>query len=148
MRVKIQWGSEYQPFKYWKHLNTQLFEVRISNGQLILDPPFEYRTIWHPTSFRSFKYQTSSVFRSPLETISISECGTQKSCGCQASMSVFALWPVIFYKNVLIFSKKLYFSKAYFSYFYKSYLSVSTTKYNYKMYFNFNPSCTSIKETP
>ena len=30
--------------------------VRFSNGQ----------TIWHPTSFRPFEYQTSSVFRSPL----------------------------------------------------------------------------------
>ena len=25
-------GSEYQPFEYWKHLNTELFEVWISNG--------------------------------------------------------------------------------------------------------------------
>ena len=38
-------------------------------------------------------------------------------------MSIFALWPVVFYKNVLVVSNMSYFSKAYFSYFYKSYLS-------------------------
>ena len=27
----------------------------------------------------------------------------------QPSMSVFALWPVIFYKNILVFSNTLYF---------------------------------------
>ena len=32
---KVQWGSEYQPFEYRKHLNTELFEVRISNGRFI-----------------------------------------------------------------------------------------------------------------
>ena len=42
-------------------------------------------------------------------------------------MGVFALWPVVFYKNVLVFSNTSYFSKAYF---YKSYLSISTTKYD------------------
>ena len=30
--LRLQWGSEYRPFKYWEHLNTELFEVRISNG--------------------------------------------------------------------------------------------------------------------
>ena len=32
MHNKVQWGSEYQPFEYRKHLNPKLFEVRISNG--------------------------------------------------------------------------------------------------------------------
>ena len=36
LRVDIfflkQWGSEHHPFEYRKHLNTKLFEVRISNG--------------------------------------------------------------------------------------------------------------------
>ena len=27
---------------------------------------FDYRTIWHPTSFRPFEYQTILVFRSPM----------------------------------------------------------------------------------
>ena len=102
-KIEIQWGSEHQPFEYWKNLNTKLFEVRISNGWLFkwLDVictkstiwipdqyirkqdglnlsviqmvwlssnkmAFEYRTIWHPTSFWPFEYQTSLVFRSPL----------------------------------------------------------------------------------
>ena len=29
----VQWGSEYRPFEYRKHLFTQLYEVGISNGQ-------------------------------------------------------------------------------------------------------------------
>ena len=29
---QVQWGSEYRPFEYQKHLNTELFEVQISNG--------------------------------------------------------------------------------------------------------------------
>ena len=29
-----QWGSEYRPFEYRKHLNTKLFEVWISNGSV------------------------------------------------------------------------------------------------------------------
>ena len=28
----VQWGSEYRPFDYRKHLNTKLLEVGISNG--------------------------------------------------------------------------------------------------------------------
>ena len=39
-----------------------------------------------------------------------------------ASMSVFALWPVVFYQNILVFLNMLYFSKAYFLYFYKLYV--------------------------
>ena len=30
--VQSQWGSEIWPFKIWKHLKSQLFEGRISNG--------------------------------------------------------------------------------------------------------------------
>ena len=29
---EIQWGSEYQPFEYRKHLNMEIFDVRISYG--------------------------------------------------------------------------------------------------------------------
>ena len=47
-------------------------------------------------------------------------------------MSVFALWPVVFYKNVFVFSNRPYFSKAYLSYFKKSYLNVLMLKYAYK----------------
>ena len=54
-------------------------------------------------------------------------------------MSVFALCPVVFYKNALVLSNTSYFSLAYFSYFYKSYVSVSTTKYDLKMYFTIRP---------
>ena len=32
---EIQWGSEYQPFEYCKHLNLELFEARISNGRFM-----------------------------------------------------------------------------------------------------------------
>ena len=32
----IQWGSEYQPFEYWKYLSTKLFKVWISNGSVFL----------------------------------------------------------------------------------------------------------------
>ena len=32
--VTVQWGSEYQPYAHTKHLNTKLFEGRISNGSL------------------------------------------------------------------------------------------------------------------
>ena len=84
-----------------KSLNTQLFEVWISNGWSVgyflctrpavqipdqylrkqdrvhlssiqmaglsgLQMAFKNQTILHPTSFRPFEYQTSSVFRSPL----------------------------------------------------------------------------------
>ena len=38
----LQWGSEYQPFKYWKHSNTKLFEVRISNSLV-----FKLLTYWN-----------------------------------------------------------------------------------------------------
>ena len=36
--LTVQWGSEYQPFEYRKHLNTKLFKfgfqmVRYSNGR-------------------------------------------------------------------------------------------------------------------
>ena len=31
-KLSLQWGSEYQPFENWKHLNSKLFEVLISNG--------------------------------------------------------------------------------------------------------------------
>ena len=31
--------------------------------QLVLRPPFEYRTIWQPDTNQPFKYQTSPVFR-------------------------------------------------------------------------------------
>ena len=47
----IQWGSEYRPFEYRKHLNTQPFEVSISNGWVlksmgyVLNRPF--KTIWN-----------------------------------------------------------------------------------------------------
>ena len=47
-------------------------------------------------------------------------------------MDVFALWPVVFYKNILVFSNTRYFGKAYMSYVLLSYLSVSTTKYDFK----------------
>ena len=47
-------------------------------------------------------------------------------------MSVFALCPIVFYKNILVYSNMSYFSKAYFLYFYKLYVSVSTTKYDLK----------------
>ena len=33
------------------------------------------------------------------------------------NMDVFALWPVVFYKKVLVFSNTIYFGKAYLSYF-------------------------------
>ena len=33
---KLQWGSEYRQFEYRKHLDTELFEVRISKGCLCL----------------------------------------------------------------------------------------------------------------
>ena len=36
----------------------------------------------------------------------------------QSNMSVFALWPVVFYKNVFVFSNKSYISKEYLSYLY------------------------------
>ena len=32
-KSEVQWGSEYLPFEYRKHLNTKLFEVQISNGR-------------------------------------------------------------------------------------------------------------------
>ena len=35
--------------------------VRLSGIKII----FKNRTIWHPTTFQPFEYQTSSVFRSP-----------------------------------------------------------------------------------
>ena len=31
----LQWGSEYRPFEYQKHLNTKLFEIRISYGIMV-----------------------------------------------------------------------------------------------------------------
>ena len=51
----LQWECEYQwPFDYQKHLNTDLFEVQISNGLVfkwwvygisyVVDQPFEYRS--------------------------------------------------------------------------------------------------------
>ena len=62
----VQWGSEYQ-----KHLNTELFEVRISNGLVFkwsgygLCPmhqtTFENQTIWHLTSFQTFKYRAQCM---------------------------------------------------------------------------------------
>ena len=85
---KSQWESEYR-----KHLNTEQFEVQISNGlefkrsvyllctlyqtdQHIrnqdgvylsgIQMAFRYRTIRHLNFFQPFKYQTSLVFRSPL----------------------------------------------------------------------------------
>ena len=33
-RNQLQWGSEYRPFEYQKHLNTELFEVSISNSSV------------------------------------------------------------------------------------------------------------------
>ena len=38
-------------------------------------------------------------------------------------MDVFALWPVVFYKNVLVLSNMTYFGKAYLSFFLLLYLS-------------------------
>ena len=54
------------------------------------------------------------------------KCSTQSTLiiYLTPSMSVFALWPVVFYKNVLVFSNMSYFSEAYFLYFYKWYLSI------------------------
>ena len=92
----IQLGSEYQPFEDWKHLNKKFgFQmVWYSNGRSMgyvlctrptiqipdqyiikqdvasylsgIQMALENQTNWHPTSFRPFKYQTSSVFRSCL----------------------------------------------------------------------------------
>ena len=47
--LQVQWGSEYRPFEYRKHLNTELFEVRISNGRsnamsYVLDRPSKHWT--------------------------------------------------------------------------------------------------------
>ena len=33
--IQIQWRSEYQPFEYCKHLNSEPFEVRISNSSVL-----------------------------------------------------------------------------------------------------------------
>ena len=52
----VQWGSEYWPFEYRKHLNTRLFEARISNG-LVFKWSFHYYalctrlTIWIPDQY-------------------------------------------------------------------------------------------------
>ena len=50
-----------------------------------------------------------------------------------ASMGVFALWPVIFWKYVFILFKYVVFLKNMFSYFKKSYFNVSTSKYVHKL---------------
>ena len=34
--LRVQWRFEYRPFEYRKHLNTELFEVQISNGLVFL----------------------------------------------------------------------------------------------------------------
>ena len=34
---KLQWGSEYWPFEYRKHLNTKLFEVQTTLYTIIID---------------------------------------------------------------------------------------------------------------
>ena len=31
---RVQWVSEYQPVEHSKHLNTKVFEIRISNGSV------------------------------------------------------------------------------------------------------------------
>ena len=49
-----------------------------------------------------------------------------------ASMSVFAFWSAIFWKSVFIFFEYNVFWKSVFVVFMKSYLSVSTTKYDLK----------------
>ena len=47
-KIEIQWGSEQQPFEYWKNLKNKLFEVWISNGWLFkwLDVICTRSTIW------------------------------------------------------------------------------------------------------
>ena len=47
-------------------------------------------------------------------------------------MSIFAILPVVFYKNLLVFLDQVVFNKIVLSYFIKSYLNVSTLKYAYK----------------
>ena len=40
--------------------------IVIRSSYVNIQMAFRNQTIWHPTSFRPFKYQTSLVFRSPL----------------------------------------------------------------------------------
>ena len=52
----LHWGSEYQPFEYWKHLNFNLFGVWISNGSIFKWPVYVYvlctrLTIWIPDQY-------------------------------------------------------------------------------------------------
>ena len=51
-----------QPFEYQNSTLEKKMAVHLSGIQMA----FEYRTIWHPTTFRPFEYRTSSVLRSPL----------------------------------------------------------------------------------
>ena len=50
-------------------------------------------------------------------------------------MSVFALLPVVFNKNVFVFLDQVVFSKNVLSHFIKSYLNVRTLKYTHKNIF-------------
>ena len=45
--VIILWGIEKRPFEYWKHLNTELFEIRISNGSVVVVEIFIIKTLKH-----------------------------------------------------------------------------------------------------
>ena len=53
------------------------------------------------------------------------------------NVSIITFLPVVFYKNVLIFSDLVIFSKNVLSYFMKSYENVSTLKYAYINVFQF-----------
>ena len=95
-KVKLQWGFEYRKHWYTKlfevlisngrfmdyvictiptigipdqHIRNQ-DGIHLSCIQMVglscIQMAFGYQTIWHPTSFWPFKYQTSLVFRSPL----------------------------------------------------------------------------------
>ena len=62
---------------------------------------------------RGCKYKTCFFFKFCL-TLN-PPCVKERTCLLEANIDVFALWPVVFYKNVFVFSNKTYFGKAYLS---------------------------------
>ena len=61
LNIRLKWGSEYR-----KHLNTKLFQVRISNGRfmcyiLCTNGLFKFRTSIKKTRWRTFVWYSNGL---------------------------------------------------------------------------------------
>jgi hypothetical protein len=65
--VKVHWGSEYQTYKYWNHLNTKQIEIWYSNGPVFRCLVPETKSSEYGTGFQMLKAFLAAILLKPAE---------------------------------------------------------------------------------